>query len=132
MYREAATLCLTCNIPMERAETSTGHDLEVCDRCGGAWMDVAAFLADLRRAQPRLASDELMEHNDGTPHRPCPVCKQPMSIVWVEFLQLDQCLEHGVWFDRGELERALQGDVVPAEIRAVLQAAENRRRRRRP
>jgi Zn-finger nucleic acid-binding protein len=121
---------VTCGIPMEEAETNTGHDLEICDRCGGAWMDIAAFLADLRRAQPRLAAEELMEHNDGTPRRPCPVCKEPMSIVWIEFLQLDQCHEHGLWFDPGELDRALKGDVVPAEIREVLHKALRQRPKR--
>jgi Zn-finger nucleic acid-binding protein len=117
---------------MEEAETNTGHDLEVCDRCGGSWMEVASFLADLRRAQPRLAVDELMEHNDGTPRRPCPVCKEPMAIVWIEFLQLDQCQHHGVWFDPGELERAFKGDVVPPDVREALKQAWQRRRRNRP
>jgi Zn-finger nucleic acid-binding protein len=117
---------------MEEAETNTGHDLEICDRCGGAWMEAAPFLADLRRAQPRLAADELMEHNDGTPRRRCPVCTVPMAIVWVEYLQLDHCREHGVWFDPGELDRALAGDVVPAEIRAVLDEAQRRQRRGNP
>jgi Zn-finger nucleic acid-binding protein len=128
MFRDAPTMCLQCRIPMEGAETSTGHDLEICDGCGGAWMEVASFLADLRRAQPTLAVEELMEHNDGTPRRPCPRCGEAMSIVWLEFLQLDQCEQHGVWFDRGELDRALRGDVVPPEVAKLLKRAEERKR----
>jgi Zn-finger nucleic acid-binding protein len=109
---------------MTAAQTSTGHDLEVCDQCGGAWMELASFLADLKRAQPQHRVDELMEHNDGTPRRPCPRCGDTMSIVWLEFLQLDQCEPHGVWFDGGELERAFQGDWVPADVKAALEGAE--------
>ena len=126
VFRESPTTCLVCGIPMERAETLAGHDLESCDHCGGAWMEVAAFLADLRDAQPRLAVDELVEHNDGTPRRPCPRCGEKMAIVWLEFLQLDQCDAHGVWFDRGRLERSLRGEVVPPEAAAVLRRARQR------
>jgi Zn-finger nucleic acid-binding protein len=123
VFRVAATTCLNCGTPMELAETATGHALEICDGCGSAWMEVATFLADLRDAQPALAVDELVEHNDGTPRRPCPRCGVKMSIVWLEFLQLDQCDAHGVWFDRGELQRSLRGEVVPPEAAAVLKRA---------
>ena len=36
-----------------------------------------------------------------------------MSIAWLEYLKLEQCMDHGVWFDRGELDRALAGDTRP-------------------
>jgi Zn-finger nucleic acid-binding protein len=130
-FREQATTCVICQVPMEAAQTSTGHDLEVCDQCGGAWMEVGAFLADLRAAQPKRHVDELMEHNDGTPRRPCPRCGETMSIVWLEFLQLDQCEPHGVWFDGGELERAFKGDWVPADVHAALKEAERSGKARR-
>jgi Zn-finger nucleic acid-binding protein len=130
-FREQVTTCVICQVPMSAAQTATGHDFEVCDRCGSAWMDVGAFLADLRKAQPGHHIDELMEHNDGTPRRPCPRCGETMSIVWLEFLQLDQCEPHGVWFDGGELERAFKGDWVPAQVQAALAQAETREAQRR-
>src|SRR5512143_1941211 len=113
VFRDDATTCVQCKTPMARATTSRGHDLEQCDRCGGAWMATDDFLAELHAAQPARRIDELMEHNDGTPRRPCPRCGERMSIAWLELLQLDQCAAHGVWFDRGELDRALAGDVMP-------------------
>jgi Zn-finger nucleic acid-binding protein len=131
VFREAATTCLSCGTPMTRSETATGHAIEICDGCGGAWMEVAAFLADLRDAQPGRAVDELLEHNDGTPRRPCPRCGEKMAIAWLEFLQLDQCAAHGVWFDRGELDRALRGDVVPPVVAAVLRRAEQQAKKAR-
>jgi hypothetical protein len=51
-----------------------------------------------------------------------------MAIVWIEFLQLDQCREHGVWFDPGELDRAFKGDVVPSDVREALSNALRRRK----
>ena len=90
-------------------------------------MEVPTFLAELRHAQPKHAVDELLEHNDGTPRRPCPRCAEPMAIVWLEFLQLDQCAEHGVWLDRGELDRALRGDFVPKAIAEQLEKARKRK-----
>jgi Zn-finger nucleic acid-binding protein len=125
-FREQATECVTCHVPMQQAHTSAGHELATCERCGGAWMEVADFLAELRRAQPALAVEELMEHNDGSPRRPCPRCGETMSIVWLDYLQLDQCEPHGVWFDRGELDRALRGEVVPPEVKELLKDAARR------
>lgn len=93
-----------------------GVPMDVCEECGAAWMDTADFLALLRDHQPRLAVDELLEHNDGSPRRPCPRCGDKMAIVWVEYLKLEQCRDHGVWFDRGELDRALAGDTAPRWI----------------
>jgi Zn-finger nucleic acid-binding protein len=122
VFRAPTMSCLACRVPMELAETVAGHELELCGRCGAAWMDVAEFLAELREAQPRLALDELLEHDDG----PCPRCGERMAIVWLDFLRLEQCGPHGIWFDGGELDRALAGDVVPAEVAPVLEEARRR------
>jgi Zn-finger nucleic acid-binding protein len=134
-YRDGATPCLRCGVPMETARTGAGQELETCPACGGAWMDAAAFLAELRTAQPALAGDGLLEFNDGSPRRPCPRCGDRMQIVWIELLQLDRCDAHGVWFDPGELDRAVAGETQPPEIARVVARARrlsqgNRRRRR--
>ena len=34
-----------------------------------------------------------------------------MDIAWLDFLSIDQCEAHGVWFDRAELEKALSSQV---------------------
>lgn len=127
-YRETEIPCVQCQAPMTPVRSEAGHDFLHCDRCAGAWMEVAAFLADFRAAHPDRHVEELMEHNDGTPRRPCPVCGETMAIAWLEFLQLDQCEPHGVWFDKGELERAMAGDLIPAEVVTVLNDADARRR----
>lgn len=117
VFRGAATACVDCGVPMEPAKTKAGHDLELCERCGGAWMDVDAFLAELRVRQPGLATEELLSFPDGSPRRHCPRCGETMELVWVELIRLDQCRPHGIWFDRGELTRALRGLSFPAWAR---------------
>jgi Zn-finger nucleic acid-binding protein len=111
---------------MAEERTLGGDGFERCETCGGTWMEADHFLAVLREAQPRLALDELPEQYDGTPRRPCPQCGERMAIVWLEFLQLDQCAEHGVWFDGGELDKALRGDTRPRDV-VWLQPRKTRR-----
>jgi Zn-finger nucleic acid-binding protein len=110
-YRRMETQCITCKVPMVEERTPYGGSYDRCPTCASIWMEVAVFLDLLHREQPKLKVEELMEHNDGTPRRPCPRCGEKMSIAWLEILQLDQCLEHGVWFDQGELDRARKGRV---------------------
>jgi Zn-finger nucleic acid-binding protein len=105
-YRDLEIPCLDCRTRMD-----TAAGVSICATCGAAWMGVAELLATLRAAHPERAVEELLEHNDGTPRRPCPVCGERMAIVWLEYLQLDQCADHGDWFDPDELQRALDGDV---------------------
>lgn len=54
--------------------------------------------------------NELLVHNDGSERRRCPICVEDMEIAWMLFLQMDRCEDHGIWFDPGELDRALAGD----------------------
>jgi len=126
-YREITVQCVACGIPLREVEIERGLTLSRCPQCGGAWMDVDEFLALLRAHQPRLALDELPAQNDGTPRRPCPRCGARMDIAWLEYLQLDQCEDHGVWFDPGELDRALAGDTRPRELAKILQGKPKRR-----
>ena len=37
--------------------------------------------------------------------RPCPVCGKTMAKEWEKEFHVDVCGEHGVWFDKGEVEQ---------------------------
>lgn len=73
--------------------------------------------------------DELLVHNDGSARRPCPICSDAMEIAWLDFLQLDQCADHGIWFDAGELDRALQDDTGLREVQLLLKMAQSARKK---
>ena len=49
----------------------------------------------------------------------CPVCRAPMGAVTHEGLRLDTCKKcDGVWFDRGELRRLLDGQLTSEALLA--------------
>lgn len=60
------------------------------------WM---AHAGDAPRA---LAGDDV-----GPSDRTCPACGAAMRRVAAYGAVLDSCADHGVWFDRSELERVL-------------------------
>jgi Zn-finger nucleic acid-binding protein len=47
----------------------------------------------------------------------CPDCNTPLQSVTYEGIALDCCVQHGTFFDRGELARLLQ-KAVPASVPA--------------
>jgi hypothetical protein len=51
-----------------------------------------------------------------------------MDLAWIDFLQLDQCLEHGVWLDPGELAQALTSAEPSPEVKRFLEAVARNRR----
>jgi Zn-finger nucleic acid-binding protein len=123
-FRSVTLVCPGCR---PRATLLAEDKGARCAACGGWFLDEGVLLARIREAQPSHPVEELLEHNDGSPRRPCPQCGERMSIVWLEYLQLEQCPEHGVWFDRGELDRALAGDTAPRWIVAPPRSAMPRR-----
>jgi len=99
--------CLDCKVDLESVEQASASFLR-CPSCGAAWIRDAEFAKALEASggpPPNLVQD-----NEGAVRRPCPECGADMAIVWLDFLQLDQCSTHGLWFDGGELSKALGGD----------------------
>jgi len=100
---------------------------ERCPRCAGLWIETTRFLELLAATPTAQALAELMVHNDGSPRRACPHCRQLMDLAWIDFLQLDQCLEHGVWLDPGEMEEALRSAEPSPELKALVESLKPRR-----
>jgi Zn-finger nucleic acid-binding protein len=126
IYRGAHP-CVACGTPLV-ADQVWGAPCERCARCGGLWFDTAAFLSLLATSPTAQHIEELMVHNDGSPRRGCPSCAQLMDLAWIDFLQLDQCAEHGVWLDAGELERALASALPNPELKALVEALKPKKR----
>lgn len=121
--------CPSCKLALEEVLVG-GTDGWQCDRCHGIWMSEPAFWSLFRRHQPDSDVRELLIHNDGTPRRPCPACREQMDISWIDFLQLDRCPRaHGIWFDDGEIQRAVRFDVGQEVVEAMKRAEQRRRNR---
>ena len=54
-YRRIAIACIGCGTPMAEWRSERGVPMDLCEQCGGVWMDTADFLAVLREHQPRIA-----------------------------------------------------------------------------
>lgn len=118
-YREGFPDCADCRLPLESMTVTLttplrgSFDLLGCERCGSLWADSTVVLAIIRAAKPDRHIDELMVLNYEEGRRRCPVCREPMDMAWVDSLQLDQCADHGVWLDRGELEKIARWEIAP-------------------
>ena len=118
-YRETTHRCVGCQGDLVAAEVK--HvDCEWCPHCEGMWFAVPVFLELLRATPTAQQVEELTVHNDGSPRRPCPHCGERMDLAWIDFLQLDQCLEHGVWLDGGELKKALTSAEPTPELKELF------------
>jgi Zn-finger nucleic acid-binding protein len=116
-----------------------------CAACGGIWLDTDELQPILSAVSAtystELARDTLRRATAGIPAAeraaqvPCPRCAAampPLNFSYSSGVILNVCAEHGLWFDRDELERvqafheaweAKKGDVAQ-EFRAALNAEE--------
>jgi Zn-finger nucleic acid-binding protein len=95
-----------------------------CSGCGGVFVDERRLDRALGAGAPARMSMWWR-----TPELRCPACDADMRVMLVDEIQVDRCLEHGVWHDGGELARLIrtsggdaQGDIVAA-LRRLLEAA---------
>ena len=113
VYRVQPLRCVECGAPLEEMVVRGFFECLGCDACGGLWIGAGQLLALLRRLHPEKQVDALEVHNYESRQRHCPVCNNVMDMAWIELLQLDCCSDHGVWLDRGELQRIARWDVLP-------------------
>ncbi len=86
-------------------------EIDYCTDCGGIWLDrgeLEMLLGDLQRAQGLIDSFELCQTCSEKPRR-CPICNKKMNKIVVgkslPELLIDRCRKnHGLWFDKGELQ----------------------------
>jgi Zn-finger nucleic acid-binding protein len=105
----------------DAAATMSGYDLDdvrlqLCARCGGVWLDNASGKALM--SQPRAEALQLAERaaagatarGERRGDLGCPACEATMKERTLPRAQVvvDLCLEHGTWFDGGELPKWLR------------------------
>ncbi len=112
--------CPNCSQPMKPVRIGT-TPMQQCDACGGSWLttDVFTALCTDREAQSAVSSSLGLDGStSATPavrlgdvhYRRCAACQKLMNRVnfgRVSGVVIDLCKGHGVWFDGGELQRAI-------------------------
>ena len=68
--RQAVEADAVMELPLDTMREMFEIEIGTAEECGGWFLDEPAFLAMLRKAQPKHDVEELMEHNDGSPRRP--------------------------------------------------------------
>ena len=125
--------CPRCQSEMRDAQLEESQ-LKTCPKCEGTWYPGEALgavtdhsLAELKQSplEPSLEADRLDTVDLEKPIN-CPVCSRPMvryRYTMTCDVVLDECLEHGVWLDDGEL-----GSLM-AFLEELYQGAEAKRDR---
>jgi Zn-finger nucleic acid-binding protein len=134
--------CPRCREPMQalRLGATTARE---CAACGGLWLDPASLqqLSDARDDRVGVISvlaarvPTAAVRPDVVRYVPCPQCGRLMNrqnFAHSSGIVLDVCATHGVWLDRGELERVLGfvsgGGLARARTRERERLIEEQRR----
>ena len=132
--------CCGCGRPMDSLDIGTSEApffVERCPACLGLFFDPGELEAILDRDVPdvheidHLALSRLAELN-GEPvrYRKCPICGNTMNRVNYgrsSGVVADQCRNHGVYLDAGELRRIVAWVRAGGRLAAAQKAAEKER-----
>lgn len=105
-YRDTFAKCPRCGVDLVDARDARG-----CRTCGGLWLQEAVFHEMVTvMLPPRPLSRLALAVIDrrGEPIA-CPECGTTMDQVGIQEVVVDRCTkQHGLWFDKKELELALR------------------------
>lgn len=138
---EAPLACPRCRETMQalRLGTTIAHE---CAACGGLWLDPESLQRLSNASEDRsmvavvLAGrvPMLATPPDTVRYIPCPRCQRLMNrknFAQGSGVVLDVCSKHGIWLDRGELERLLgfveKGGLANARARERERLVEEQR-----
>jgi Zn-finger nucleic acid-binding protein len=117
-FDDDATLpCPRCKEPLQPLALGAIHVRE-CEACGGIWIDPEALqrICDQREEHAAVTSalaarvPSRPAPTDAVHYVPCPCCTKIMNRVNFSKSSgviVDVCKKHGVWLDRGELQRVV-------------------------
>jgi len=106
--------CPRCQVALHHREDGL-YATSFCSTCGGLF--VSSKKSDTISAAQTRDSVELAEmldaHATSNSHKTsgpidCPMCLHAMQEVHLGALVIDRCQEHGVWYDKSELQLALK------------------------
>ena len=103
--------CPVCKDPMVILELNQ-VEIDNCFNCGGIWLDGGELeMLIENETERKMLLDSFRVHNEVKEKKyKCPACRKKMLKVEVgkSNIIIDKCPnEHGLWFDKGELENVL-------------------------
>ena len=104
MYRDNHMNCAACGGVLNQRGS-----VDQCPACSGTLVAKAILEEMVQRMNDGASGDSLALEaaSVGTETRSCPACEKPMAPVLFASVTVDQCEDHGFWFDPEELQEAL-------------------------
>ena len=139
---ETPRKCPRCREAMQALRLGTTAAQE-CAACGGLWLDPESLQQLVNAREDRGGVVSVLAARvptattppDVIRYVPCPQCEKLMNrknFAQSSGVVLDVCSTHGVWLDRGELERVLgfveKGGLTRARVNARERLVEEQRR----
>lgn len=121
--------CPRCQTPLQ-VQNADRLVMNCCYQCGGLFLDGASSKRVVDAVDPNAvaAANQVSQYaraNVATDAiAPCPMCNKALDKMPIPNanVTVDVCREHGVWFDRDELQRVVQAvgqQPVPAPQQAL-------------
>ncbi len=85
-------------------------EIDYCPRCEGVWLDSGELALLLAREGGSALVGTFRPVSGKERKRTCPICSRAMKKILAGgngSILLDECPDHGLWFDRGELKKTL-------------------------
>jgi Zn-finger nucleic acid-binding protein len=119
VFSNSKIKCPKCNVIM-RLLNVDDVETDECPKCGGIWVDIKEEKQVLEM-RPSVFTVEDMYHfrriytptgkMEEVRYFMCPHCREPMlrkNYMSHSGIIIDQCPKHGKFFDKGELEKAIE------------------------
>ncbi len=105
-------VCPRCKVRLQ-TETHDGDTIDLCPGCGGIWLDRTEFQRAVRESDVYKKEDFREGYHreparDPLEYIPCVRCGKMMNrknFRHISGVIIDECGRHGVWLDRGELQK---------------------------
>jgi Zn-finger nucleic acid-binding protein len=132
MYRAGTpvTACPRCQRALEERHVDDRDAVLACAACGGVWLDPEQTLIVFKRRRGEEAfvkgSEAIAWFSQSQRPRTdaaaiCPIGGEEMVLCEASGIHIDQCREHGTWFDAHELRRIVDATDRPSALRTWLE-----------
>ena len=100
-------------------------EVDYCASCGGCWLDQGEWGLIVGGSLDFPARFDFAQGRKG--RRPCPHCRKRMTVGAFPgtSVELDFCALHGLWLDKGELQKIIQSRGATAESSALAAYCES-------
>ncbi|MCF7919311.1 MAG: zf-TFIIB domain-containing protein [Candidatus Cloacimonetes bacterium] len=96
-------------------------EIDYCPKCGGIWLDAGELERLLGDNARKIYSTFQKERFSKEKKLRCPACHRKMNKVVLISTRIDICPKnHGIWFDKGELQKVITAGDINSDVLKFL------------